>query len=509
MTTVGYDFLRLHHGLSAFPIKSPATIAPVQRILETQGCLQIPGHVAPKTDNPLDHILFALKHEGINLQVLAEAMQWVSADDLIDRFRNAPSSLLIRKAGFLYDAFVGPLDGLPPVAGPYGDLFNQDHYITGPDQKNSKWRINFNGIGSLEYCPTVERTPFIEQGIANDTLGRAKAFFDEIGPVNTDRALAWAYLSETEHSFAIEREAPTQNKAATFVALLQQAHESRDLTEDYLSDLQSATISNPFDKAAAFRHQQNWLRGGSLRGASSISYVPPSPELLATLMPQFMQIANTAPKYLDPIVAASIASFGFVFLHPFMDGNGRLSRFLFHHALCRSGQLSNGLLLPVSIAMKNDEHGYLNALQSFSKPARSSWSVHWIDDEHFDFTFNGKDSIYRYWDATPCVEYGIKMAGQSLDIYLRQETEYLARFDRIYKLANDEYDIRNNDLHLMIVSALQHNGTISKNRRKQLAYQVPEEAFAFIEGLAKQELQDADATPSQKAAPKPSGSMGM
>lgn len=490
VATVGYDFLRTRYALAAFPVRNPATITPVQRIVPTPGCLQVPSQVAPKTDNPLDHILFALKHEGINLQVLAEAMQWVTADDLVNRFRNATSSLLIRKACFLYEAFVAPLEDLPPVAGPYAGLFNSERYITGPDQKNSKWRINFNGIGSIEYCPIVERTPFIEQGIAKDTLGRAKAFFDEIGPINADRALAWAYLSETENSFAIEHEAPTHNKATTFVALLQQAHESRDLTEDYLADLQSATISNPFDKAAAFRHQQNWLRGGSMRGASSISYVPPTPELLEKLMPEFMQIANTAPKYLDPLVAASIASFGFVFLHPFMDGNGRLSRFLFHHALCRSGQLSNGLLLPVSIAMKNDEHGYLQALQSFSKPARAYWSVKWIDDENFDFSFDGKDSIYRFWDATPCVEYGIKMAEQSLDIYLRQETEYLARFDRIYKLANDEYDIRNNDLHLMIVSALQHNGVISKNRRKQLAHQVPEGAFNFIEALAKQELSD-------------------
>lgn len=496
MASAGYAFLRDHLALSAFPALRPATIAPVQRILETPMGLQVPSSVAPKTNDPLDHILFALKHEGTNLQVLAEAMSHVPALELIERFRRAPSSLLVRKACFLYEAFVRSLEDVPSVAGPYGDLFNPEHYLTGPAQKNSKWRINFNGIGSLDYCPTVERTDVIGQGMANDTLGRAKAFFAEIGPINTDRALAWAYLSETEHSFAIERESADHNKAATFVALLQQAHAAQDLTEDYLADLQSATISNPFDKAASFRHQQNWLRGGSLRGASSISYVPPSPELLAQLMPRFMDLANTAPAYLDPIVAASISSFGFVFLHPFMDGNGRLSRFLFHHGLCRSGQLSNGLLLPVSVAMKHDEHGYLETLQSFSKPARALWSAHWLDDEHFDFRFNGQDSIYRYWDATPCVEYGLKMAERSLDIYLRQEVEYLARFDRIYKLVNDEYDIRNNDLHLLIVSAIQHNGLISKNRRKQLAYQVPAEAFTFIEEIVKQELQDV-ATPSQ------------
>jgi Fic family protein len=42
-----------------------------------------------------------------------------------------------------------------------------------------------------------------------------------------------------------------------------------------------------------------------------------------------------------------------------MDGNGRLSRFLFHHALCQSGKLEKGLLLPVSVAMKRNEEDYL------------------------------------------------------------------------------------------------------------------------------------------------------
>lgn len=491
MTTIGYAFLREHLALSAFPVARPARISPVQRILATpDDILQIPRDVAPKSDNPLDHVLFALKHEGTNLQVLSETMAHIPAEQLTGRLRDTPSSLLVRKACYLWEAFTGrPLIDIPAIGGPYGDLFDPKRYITAPAQKNSKWRINFNGIGSIGYCPSVERTPSIEAGIASDILGRTKAFLGEIGAVNADRALTWAYLSETEQSFAIEHETPSQNKATAFVALLQQAHEKRELSEDYLVDLQSATIANPFDQAAAFRHEQNWLRSGGLRGASSVSYVPPPPALLADLMPQFMRLANTIPKQIDPIVAASIASFGFVFLHPFMDGNGRLSRFLFHYALCQSGQLERGLLLPVSIAMKRHENEYLSALQRFSKPARTQWDVRWIDENRFDFTFKGKDSIYRYWDATPGVEFGLKMAEQSLDVHLRQETEYLAQFDRIYQATNAEFDIRNNDLHMMIVAALQNSGVISNNRRKQLAGRVPQESFAFVEALAKTGLQ--------------------
>jgi len=33
------------------------------------------------------------------------------------------------------------------------------------------------------------------------------------------------------------------------------------------------------------------------------------------------------------LVRAAVVSFAFVFIHPFMNGNGRLSRFLIHHCL--------------------------------------------------------------------------------------------------------------------------------------------------------------------------------
>lgn len=491
MESIGYEYLRGQLGLSSFPVVHPARIWPVSRVLDAPDELQVPKLVAPKTDHLLDHLLFALKYEGINLQILAEALPKIPGEALIAKLRESPTGAYIRKACYLWEWFAGvELTDLPSIAGPYEPLFDPEKYVTGKLRRNQKWRINFNGLGSGPYCPIVRLTPAIKDGIAGDILGRTKAFLNSLGPTNADRALSWAYLSETDSSFAIERETPNQNKTEAFVALLQQAHEKLPLSEDYLSDLQSATITNPFEKAASFRYEQNWLRGGGLRGASSVTYVPPSPELLSELMPAFMDMANGLPRQIDPVIAASVASFGFVFLHPFMDGNGRLSRFLFHHALCQSGRLDEGLLLPVSVAMKRQEAEYLKALQSFSVPARKLWKVNWIDEDRFDFEFNGTDSIYRFWDATPCVEFGYRMAEQALDIDLRQETEFLARFDRIASALNDEFDVRSNDQHLLIITALQNNGRISNNRRKKLVDRVPEDVFDFVERLAKDELAD-------------------
>jgi len=78
-----------------------------------------------------------------------------------------------------------------------------------------------------------------------------------------------------------------------------------------------------------------------------------------------MDMAHRTDRGIDPLVRGTLVSFGFVFAHPFMDGNGRLSRFLFHKVVCGHGQLPNGLVLPVSVAMKRHEaHQTANRLPS-------------------------------------------------------------------------------------------------------------------------------------------------
>ena len=49
-----------------------------------------------------------------------------------------------------------------------------------------------------------------------------------------------------------------------------------------------------------------------------------------------------------PVVRAALVSFGFVFIHPFGDGNGRIHRFLIHDFLGRDGVVPAGMALPVS-----------------------------------------------------------------------------------------------------------------------------------------------------------------
>ena len=485
MTVLGYEWLRQQLALSAFEVEQPARVRPVTRVMPAPGLLAVPAQVAPPPGDVLAHVLFALKHEGTNLQVLAQAMPHVPVDALQAALRQTPNGRYVRVLAYLWEAFMGQrLADQPEVAGRYVDVFDPAHYVTGPAQRDARWRVNFNGLGSLRYCATVRRTPAIAQGMAANRLERTAAFLAGLGPAVLDRALAWAYLHETEDSYAIEHEKPTQDKARAFVQLLKMAHEGRPLTEDYLAELQSSTVSHPLDKAAEFRTQQNWLRGPG-RGAMGVTYVPPWPDVLPQLMQEWMHFANAAPSQLDPIVAASVVSFGFVFLHPFMDGNGRLSRFLFHKALCASGRLPKGQLLPVSVAMKRHEAEYLAALQSYSRPARERVQVTWIDEGEYLFDFKTDDAIYRFWDATPCVEFGFAMAEQALNVDLKQETVFLAEFDAVTRRVNEQLDIRNNDLATLTIICLDNGGVIPNKKRNRYADRVPAATFDLIEAAVR------------------------
>jgi hypothetical protein len=491
MAEVGYEYLRTSLNLTAFQPDRPATVRAVTRVQVNDSILAVPASVAPQTSDPLVHVLFALKHEGVNMQVLAQALPLIPADRLQAEIALAPNGIYIRTACYLWETLTGKsLGPRPDIVTNYVSLFDEQAYVTGPAVRNQRWRVIFNGLGTPHYCVTVRRTAKIEAAIKSDILGRARSFGQQLGRDMLDRTLAWAYLHETEDSYAIEREAPTEDKARAFITLLKQAHQGRALSEDYLVELQSSVVSNPFDRAVQFRVAQNWLRGPN-RGAAGVTYVPPPPADVYDLMTSWMDFSNHAPRYTDPIVAASIASFGFVYIHPFMDGNGRLSRFLFHKALCASGQLEDGMLLPVSVAMKRHEREYLQTLQHFSSQARERVGVTWIDGDDFVFDWKADSSIFRYWDATECVEFGFKMADQALDVELRQETRFLCQFDAVKRAVDERYDVRGSILATLIADSLHENGALSKNKRKRYAALVQEETFDYIEKMSREALSSA------------------
>lgn len=484
MNDIGYAWIQTVLGAPDFLGTQRARLAASSRIERLpDGTLLVPHKLAPEA-TLLHHALFALKHEGVRLDLLAGALRRMPPDNLAAWVLATPNSVYGRKLGHLWERWHQQrLPGLHDVgvAAAYAPLFDPEQYFVGPAQRDARWRIEFNGLGDLDFCPVVRKTPALMESVRKDILGQAKAFADTVGPALLERAMAWAYLSETEGSFAIEGEAPSHDKAALFAGLLRRAHERRDLTEELLVALQNAAISNPYDKAVQFRTEQNRLQRGA-PGAAGVTYVPPAPELAVELMQGLMRLANQRPPAMDTLVHAAVVSFAFVFVHPFMDGNGRLSRFLIHHCLGQSGLLPPQFLLPISVAMKKHEADYLQVLSSFSKPARELCRVMWAGDEHYSYDWaEGADVWFRYMDLTEAATFTLDMAEASLATHMRQEVEFLGLFDRVKRYIDSRHDLRGSDLANLIVAIYQNGGTLSNNRRKRYADRVQAHVLDAVE----------------------------
>jgi hypothetical protein len=78
------------------------------------------------------------------------------------------------------------------------------------------------------------------------------------------------------------------------------------------------------------------------------------------------------------------------------------------------------------------------------------------------------------------------MAKRALEVVLKDETEFLERYDYIVRAVNERYDVRGNDLSNLAMICLENQGVVSKNRRRQYLLRVPEAAFDYIETLARE-----------------------
>jgi Fic/DOC family len=181
----------------------------------------------------------------------------------------------------------------------------------------------------------------------------------------------------------------------------------------------------------------------------------------------------------DPVCAAAITGFGFVFIHPFEDGNGRIHRFLIHHSLAKLNFAPPGILFPVSAAMLRAPKAYDAALNAFSNSIRSR-ILYKMDDQQSLTVLNKTDHLYRYYDATPQAEYLYEAVAETIRKDLREEIEFLEVFDKSMAAVKDIVDMPNVRASSLIRLVLQNHGTLSKNKRGQFP-ELQDEELARIE----------------------------
>ena len=100
MRVVGYAFLHRELGSKVFAPRLPARTAAVLRVIEQADHLAVPDHVAPEPGaSNLAHLLFALKHEGVDLQILACSLPAIPKSEMLAALYNSPGGVMRREYG--------------------------------------------------------------------------------------------------------------------------------------------------------------------------------------------------------------------------------------------------------------------------------------------------------------------------------------------------------------------------------------------------------------------------
>lgn len=443
---------------------------------------------APKRDDVFDHIEFMLKYDDLNLDILCLIFFRIEEQELTNYILERPTGRYSRRMGYLYEWLTQRKLKIDAIAGGnYIDLLDPERYVTGMQIRNSRWRINDNLLGVTEYCPIVRKTQALKELVAKDITKELEGLKDDYPYEIFRRASQYLYRKETRSSFEIESEKPSPDRVDRFMRLLHQAGRQPFLeimSEKALTRLQNAIVDARYAQPG-FRDFQNYVGQTNYRGEEMYHYVCPPPDLLSSLM-NGLSILEEKSTGAPPIVRAAIIAFGFVFIHPFLDGNGRIHRFLIHDMLTRDGIAEQGLVIPISAHMLQHMSEYDMTLESYSKPLmqRVKFSVF----ENGELIIENSDEVcsyYRYPDLTSQSEYLAKAIFSTIQEDLFEELYFLQRFDELKKELQQLIDMPDKQLSNVILYLHQNKGIFPDRRKKQFE-EITEEEFAAVERIYKE-----------------------
>lgn len=432
----------------------------------------------------IGNLKFALRYEPIDLSVYDALFKVLDAGLLEEWIRQEPTGAYARRAWFLYEALTGNLLDVGDVSrSGYINILDPKLHVTGPVRRVQRQRVNNNLLGDNTYCPLIRRTDVLKHAMTSGLDLEAKSLVESCGPTILARAVHYLYTKETKSSFAIEGEVPSAKRTERFVVALTRAAKFDTSDAQSFIKLQNEIV-DPRYAATGWRTVQSFIGETMSDFREHVHFVCPKPQDLADLMNGWMRMMeNLRDSKVDPVCAAAAASFGFVFIHPFEDGNGRIHRFLIHQELASSGFTPHQVLFPVSAVMMRDRKRYDEVLEGFSQSVSP-----YIDYEmHPDGPMvvnNQTAHLYKFWDATTFAEYLYDCVAETIRTDLREEIGFLKIFDAAIRATMDIVDMPDRRAALLVRLILQNNGQLSQTKRATFPELKDEEISAIEQAVA-------------------------
>jgi Fic family protein len=427
--------------------------------------------LTPKHDPGEDlykQLVFALKYEGVNLLFFRILYKHLGAAEIKRLVDAEPTGQYSRRMWFLYEWLMEEKLDIPDanVKIKYVDLLDPEIQYAIAGQASPRHRVTNNLPGPRTFCPLIRRTETLERYMQADHATRSRNMLSTVHADVMQRASSFLMLKDSKASFTIEGESPKSKRATRWANAIGQAG-LHALSKEELLRLQQIVIENDRFIPLGFRTE------GGFVGEHDRATGEPLPEHISArwqdldeLMGGLIECAKRLERSesMDAVLAAAMVAFGFVFIHPFVDGNGRIHRYLIHHMLARKQFGRQGVVFPVSAAILDHINDYRKVLGSYSHPL-----LDWIDwqetPDHNVEVLNETIDHYRYFDATPQAEFLHAMVQITIDRTIPEEVAYLQRHDRMKRYLNDMYEMPDKMVNLLIGFLVQGQGQLSDRAR--------------------------------------------
>ncbi len=449
-----------------------ALISSKHRQYQKSGWLVFTPRHEPQ-DSLYGHLVFCLKYEGINLLFLKKLFEKIEEKVIENMEKNEPLGQYSRKIWFLYEWLMGKTLQIPDLKkGNYIPLVNESQQYAIEKGINSiRHRIRNNLPGTVDFCPMINKTDKIENYIKEDLSGKSVGMVKGIHNDILLRTSAFLLLKDSKASFNIEGETPSGTRASRWGRIIGQAG-SKQLSKEELLRLQQIVIESQRFTNMGFRTE------GGFVGEHDRSTGEPIPDHISARwqdLDTLIQGLLDSDKLLEnskfhPVLSAVKIAFGFVFIHPLSDGNGRIHRYLIHHILAKQKFTPQGIIFPVSAAILERIDDYRIVLENYSHPLLGFIEWERTSDNNVK-VLNDTLDYYRYFDATAQAEFLFDCVNDTIETIIPQEVSYLKKYDDFKAWLDNTFEMPDKTVALLVRFLDQNNGILS-NRAQEKEFNV-------------------------------------
>lgn len=461
---VGYAALIDAFGLS---VPVPITLSAIgtrHKVYQADGWnLYTPRH--RPDENLAAHLTFALRYEGLDLAVLKALFRETGPEPITAIVRAAPTGSYARRIWFLYEWLLDTRLDLPDATqGSYALIVDPERQWAVEGRNSTRHRVKNNLPGTPAFCPMISRTPALEAFVARDLGDEARRLVAEVPADLLARTAAFLLLKDSRSSFQIEGEDPPQDRIQRWGQVIGESGR-RPIDRAEMERLQRIVIGDARFVHLGLREEGGFIgEHDRLTGAPIPDHVDARHDDLPSLVDGLIAFDRGSAHGLDPVLAATILAFGFVYIHPFEDGNGRLHRYLIHHVLATRGFNPPGLVFPVSAVILDRIDAYRTVLESYSR--RLLPHIRWQATDRGNVeVLNDTADFYRYFDATPQAEFLFECVARTIDVDLPAETAFLRIYDAFKAEVQRMIDMPDRLLDLLFRFLRQNDGRLSKRAR--------------------------------------------